>query len=563
MTAMVRLDRGLSRAVLRVAAMIVGAAVLAPIGMVLFATVRDGTPGSPTATWSIASLTQVYASPLLVQPLLGTIGTCLPGTLIALVLGTLLAWLVHRTDVPGHRWLGPALLTPIYFSPLSLSVGWVVLGAPRVGLLNVLWPLPGGIVNVYSWTAIILFIGLYYTPYVTLMLTGTLRSFDAGYEDASAILGARPGRTLRSVTLPMLRPQLLAAAMLVLILSISMFAEPAIFGSRFRFTNLPLTIYEKMLNVPANFNLAAAVGTVLILAALVALLLYRRALADGDRFVITQSRGFVVRRSALGRWTPAGLMLIWFYLLAVVILPVLALLITSFMRFQSPRPTLALLTVSNYVRVFENPQVQGAIATTLVLSLGVATISTVFGFLVAYAVVRREIRGAGLIDAISVLPIGVPAIVLSLGFLWAYLWLPIGIYGTVWALMIALATVTIPTTVRSMDSALRALGTEAEFSGRLLGAGPGYRLFTIVLPMLRGPLLAGWLFAFMLTTIQVSVPLVLRSPSQETLSVMVWTLITDSGSVGQSSVVALVQGVIAGGVMLLAGWAGRSRSEVA
>ena len=563
MTAMVRVDRGLSRAVLHCAAFLVVVAILAPIGMVLFATVRDGTPGSPAATWSMANLSLVYASPALVQPLLGTLGTCIPGALIALVLGTLLAWLVHRTDLPGYRWLGPALLTPIYFSPLSLAVGWVVLGAPRVGFLNVLWPLPGGVVNVYSWTAIILFIGFYYTPYVLLMLTGTLRSFDAGYEDASAILGARPGRTLRSVTLPMLRPQLLAAAMLVLIMSISMFAEPAVFGSRFRFTNLPLAIYEKMLNVPANFNLAAAIGTVLILGALVALLLYRRALENGERFVITQSRGFVVRRSALGRWKTAGLMLVWGYLLTVVILPVLALLATSFMRFQSPRPTTALLTVDNYVRVFDNPQVRDAIANTLVLSLGVATLSTMFGFLVAYAVVRREIRGSSLVDAVSVLPMGVPAIVLSLGFLWAYLWLPIGIYGTVWALIIALATVTIPTTVRSMDSALRGLGTEAEFSARLLGAGPSYRLFTIVIPMLRGPLLAAWLFAFMLTTIQVSVPLVLRSPSQETLSVMVWTLITDSGSVGQSSVVALVQGLIAGCVVLLAGWAGRSRSEAA
>jgi iron(III) transport system permease protein len=129
--------------------------------------------------------------------------------------------------------------------------------------------------------------------------------------------------------------------------------------------------------------------------------------------------------------------------------------------------------------------------------------------------------------------------------------------------MIALATVTVPTTVRSMDAALRGLGTETEFSARLLGAGPAYRLFIIVLPMLRGPLLACWLFAFMLVTIQVSVPLVLRSPSQETLSVMVWTLTTDSGSVGQSSVVALIQGAMAGAVVLLAGLVGRGRGFAA
>ncbi len=561
MSGAVRVDRAISRIVLLVASGLVMSAILAPIGMVMFATFRDGTPGSPTATWTFANVVQVYTSSTILAPLFGTLMTCVPGTLIALVLGTLLAWLVDRTDLPGHRWLRPALLTPLYLSPLSLAVGWVVLAAPRIGFLNVYLPIGGGLLNVYSLTSIILFIGLYYTPYVYLMLSGTLRAFDGGYEDASAILGARPLRTLRSVTLPMLRPQLLAAAMLVFILSVSMFAEPAVFGTRFRFTNLPLKIYEMMLNVPANFNLAAAAGTVLILTALVALALYRRALTDGERFVTTQSRGFVRRRSTLGRWRVPGLMLIWLYLLSVVILPLLALLATSFLRFQSPRPSLALFTFDNYVRVIANPQVTGAVVNTLILSAGVATATMVFGFLVSYAVVRREFRGTAVVDAISMLPIGVPAIVLSLGFLWAYLWLPLGIYGTVWALMIALATVTVPTAVRSMDAALRQLGLEAEFSARLLGAGPGYRLFTIVLPMLRDQLISGWLFAFILTTIQVSVPLVLRAPGQETLSVMVWTLISDSGSVGQSSVVALLQAVIVGVVVILAGILGRSRSQ--
>ena len=561
MSGALRADRALSRLALFAGSGFVVLAILAPLAMVLFATVRDGTPGSPTATWTAGNLIQVYASTTLLQPLLGTIETCVPGTLIALILGALLAWFVDRTDLPGHGWLRPALLTPLYLSPLSLAVGWVALGAPRVGFLNVFWPLPGGMVNVYSLTAIILFIGLYYTPYVYLVLSGTLQSFDGGYEDASAILGGRPLRTLRSVTLPMLRPQLLAASMLVFILSVSMFAEPAVFGTRFRFTNLPLKIYEMMLNVPSNFNLAAATGTVLIVAALVAIVLYRRALADGQRFVTTQSRGFVQRRSTLGRWKGPALALVWLYLLVAVILPLLGLVATSFLRFQSPRPTLSLLTLSNYVQVIANPQVAGAVVNTLVLSVGVATITMVFGFLVSYAVVRREFRGTALVDAVSVLPIGVPAIVLSLGFLWAYLWLPLGIYGTTWALMIALATITVPNSIRSMDAALRQLGLEAEFSARLLGAGPAYRLFTIVLPMLRSQLISGWLFAFMLTTIQVSVPLVLRSPGQETLSVVVWTLIIDSGSMGQSSVVALLQAAIAGAVVVLAGLAGRSRSQ--
>src|SRR5690606_22679387 len=135
-----------------------------------------------------------------------------------------------------------------------------------------------------------------------------------------------------------------------------------------------------------------------------------------------------------------------------------------------------------------------------------------------YHVVRKG-TGAVLVDAISILPIGMPAIVLSLGFLWAYLWAPIGIYGTLWALMIALSTLIIPNTIRTLDAALRQVGAEAEFAARQLGAGTGSRILQIVLPMIRGPLLSGWLLAFMLTTIQVSAPIILRTPGQELLSV--------------------------------------------
>lgn len=554
-----RIDRALGRAILAAAAAATVVAIVLPIVMVLLAALQTGTPGSPDAGWSLGNLATVYLSPLIVRPLLNTLLTCVPGTAIALALGVGLAWLVHRTDAPGHRWLEPLLLTPIYFSPLSLAVGWVVLAAPRIGLINILWPWPGSIVNAYSLTTIILFIGLYFTPYVYLVIAGALRGLDAGYEDAAAILGARPLRILRTVTLPMLRPQILAAGLLVFILSTSMFAEPALFGARWNFVNLPLAVYSAMLNIPANFNLAAAIGTVMALGAGAGLLLYRWALASGERFMTTQSRGFTVRRVALGPLRPLAALVAGAYLLAVVALPVIALLLTSGLRFLSPRPSWDLLTLQHWQRAFRNPAVTDAILNTLLLSTGVATITTAFGLLVAYNVVRREVRGAALADAATILPIGVPAIVLSLGFLWAYLWLPIGLYGTIWALMIALSTVIIPSTVRTLDAALRQLGGEVEFAARLLGAGTARRLALIVVPMLRSALASAWLFAFMLTTIQVSVPIILRSPGQEVLSVTVWTLVTNSGNLGEGSVVALVQGVLAGLIVVVAGRVGRDR----
>ena len=552
-------DRELGNGLVGVAGLVLAVAVVMPIGMVLFGAIRSDSPGMPGATFTLEHLHQVYATTFAWVPLRNTLLTCVPGTAIALVVGVLLAWLMQRTDAPGHRWLEPFLLAPIYFSPLSLALGWVLLGAPKIGLVNLLWPGPGSIVNVYTWGGIILFIGLYFTPYVYLIVAGTLRSLDAGYEDASSVLGARPLRCFLTITLPMLRPQIMASALLVFVISVSMFAEQLMFGARIQFTNLPIEMYSQIVSSPANYNLAAALGTLMLLIACVGLYFYRSALARGERFVTTQSRGFVLRRIALGRTRPLVAAGLWIYIAAIVILPILALAVTSVQPFMGAEITPQTLTLRNFRSAFVNPIVVTSIVNTLFLSVTVATICSVVGFLCAYYIVRNPLPGGRAVDILSILPIGLPAIVLSVGFLWAYLWFPVGIYATIWALMLALVTVIIPHTVRNMDAALRQLGTEAEFAAGLLGAGTTRRLVHIVLPMLKGQLLAGWLFAFLFTAIQVSVPIMLRSPGQEVLSVTVWSLAMESGKFGEASVVALVQALIAGTIVVLARRVGRAR----
>jgi iron(III) transport system permease protein len=551
------LDRGLGNALIGAAGLALAIAVVMPVAMVIFGAVRSDSPGMPNASYTLEHLQRVYASTWAFVPLRNTLLTCIPGTLIALAVGVMLAWLMQRTDAPGHRWLEPYLLAPIYFSPLSLALGWVLLGAPKIGLANLL--IPGSPLNVYSWTGIIFFIGLYFAPYVYLIVAGALRSLDAGYEDASSILGARPLRSLLTITLPMLRPQILASALLVFVISVSMFAEQLVFGARFQFTNLPIEMYSQMVSSPANYNLAAALGTLMLLIACACLYFYRAALRRGERFVTTQSRGFLIRRVDLGRTRPLVAIGLGLYIAAIVVLPIVALAITAFQPYMGADLTPSVLTLRNFKSAFVNPIVVTSMINTLVLSLSVATICTLVGFLCAYYIVRRPFPGAGIIDTLSILPIGMPAIVLSVGFLWAYLWFPLGIYATIWALMLALVTVIVPHTVRNMDAALRQLGIEPEFAAGLLGAGTTRRLWQIVVPMLRGPLIAGWLFAFLFTAIQVSVPIMLRSPGQEVMSVTVWSLAMESGKFGEASVVALVQALVAGIIVAVARRVGRTR----
>jgi iron(III) transport system permease protein len=548
-----RLDDAVGKLVVGLGNLAVAIAIVVPIAVVLFVAFRNDTPGSSNSEWTLENIERVYHSTFVLRPLFSTLITCVPATVLAVSVGFLLAWLIERTDIRGRRVLEPLIVASLYFSPLSFAGGWIILASPRVGLLNLAWPFGGSIVNVYSVTAITLFIAVNFVPYAFLIFSGAFRNLDSGFEDASAILGASTFRTLRSITFAMLRPQFLASALLILIISFSLFAEPALFGVRFDFVNLPIAMYRAMASTPVNFNLAAAIGTVMLIGALVGLAIYRWALSRAERFITTQTRGGgAIRRITLGRSGPIVNLLVAGYVGAVLTLPIMALLYASFVRYLGPRFSWSLFTLDNYGLALKNPLMLTALTNTLILSLGIATITTAFGFIVAYSIVRGRTKAATFLDVIAILPVGVPAIVLSLGFLWAYLWAPVNIYGTIWALMIALSTIIIPTVIRPLDAALRQLGTEVEFAGQVLGAGLTRRLVQIVVPMCKTSLLSAWLLAFLLTTIQVSAPILLRTPGQELLSVAVWILIVDSGDIGQASVAALLQGIVSGLVVYAA-----------
>jgi len=551
------LDRRIGRSTLAVAGVLVGVATLLPVVAVVIAAVRSGTPDSPGASWTLSGLKQVYTTDLIVKPLLDTLKTCVPATAIALVLGVTFAWLVARTDMATRSVLERIILTPVYFSPLAIAVGWITVYAPHTGLLSEILKLD--FTNVYSTTTITLFIGVVFAPYVYLVSIGALQNMDAGFEDAGAILGTKAIRRFWSITIPMLRPQLLASSLLVFTQSTAMFAEPLIFGTRFGFTNLPIAIYSQINSYPYNYSLATAISTTMLIISLIGLAIYWRALQQVDRFVSAQGRGFSNRRTNLGklRWPAAGLM--WAYLLVVILLPAAGLLLTSLRPFLSPKFEWSTLGGKQWRTTFDNPVVVHSIYNTVQLAAGVATGAVLIGFLVSYYVVRRPLPFARILDGVSILPIGLPSLVLGVGFVWAYLALPKGVYGTSWSLGLALFTIVIPQAIRTLDAGLRQIGRQPEEAAAILGAGTGRTMLRVAFPMVRSSLLSTWLFVFLLVSIQVSVPLVLRTPGNDVLAVSLWAAVTESGNLPVGCVIALIQGLLSAVVVLVALAVGRNR----
>ena len=282
------------------------ALIIVPIGLLILGSFLREPPRAFTVNFQGAGLQSyrdVLTDPLFTGLIRRTLIAAILGTLGAGLIGAILAWLVTRTDVWGRRMLSGAAITPLFLSPLVGAFAWDQLASPQSGLLNILLRsigLRGGL-NVYSMTGIVIVFSLYYSPYVFLFVSATLRNMDASLEEASQISGAGRLATMRRVTLPLALPALLSSCLLVVVLLIQLFSIPAILAGPAGLHFVSVRIWELVSSAPPRTNEASALGVILIIMTLLLVLLQHRVL-KGRSYVTVGGKSAQPRRLNLG-WT--------------------------------------------------------------------------------------------------------------------------------------------------------------------------------------------------------------------------------------------------------------------
>jgi iron(III) transport system permease protein len=206
------------------------------------------------------------------------------------------------------------------------------------------------------------------------------------------------------------------------------------------------------------------------------------------------------------------------------VLPFLVLLWSSLQRFYSV-PTLAALqhlTFDSYRRVLAYPEIGTAIWNSVLLSLGSATLIMLATSMLCWVVVRTKLPGRWLLDNLASLPLVFPGLVLGLSIMVCYLTLPIGVYGTIWIMLIAYVTRFLPYGMRYNTAALLQVHKELEESAAMSGASLATTFGRIVLPLLKPGLIAGWIYIVIVSIRELASSILLYSPGTEVVSVMVW-----------------------------------------
>jgi iron(III) transport system permease protein len=434
-----------------------------------------------------------------------TLGTTLAfgivTTILAVTIGTLLAVILTRTDVPASGLLHNVVLVPFYVSPLVLAFAWAIVYGPsgfatlflRANLRLPTWEL-------YTIGGIALVAAVYFVPYTYLYSIGSLALTDPQLEDAGRIAGAGPLKVLSAVTLPLLRPALAYGTLLTLVSSIELLSIPLVLGSPVGIQVLASYLYKLgLVGAQTDYGGIAAISVMMLLVITGLVWLQLRVTGQERRFVTVggrATRGRVLRLGNL-RWPLAALVAL--YALLAVVMPLLGIVAQSATSFLSPLVNpLELLTTDNYSKLFGEPSYVRSMTNSLLISAIGGAIGILFIALCALVISRSDFPGRRVLAYLALYPRAIPGIIVGIGFLWAFLLLPGigGIRNTLFALTIAFIMRFIPLGYGAVSPSVLRISPELDRAARVAGAGWLHTMRAILLPILQPALLSGFVLLF-------------------------------------------------------------------
>jgi iron(III) transport system permease protein len=308
--------------------------------------------------------------------------------------------------------------------------------------------------------------------------------------------------------------------------AIESFEVPALLGLPVGIQVFTSAIYQAVHRYPSQVGLASSYAVTLLLITTVGVYFQSVLSSRGSKYATMTGKGFRPRQIDLGPWRYLAVAVFLVYFLFIVVLPFAVLLWSSFQKFYSV-PSLAAIqrmSLEPYRTVLEHPGLWRSVWNSLLLAFGCATLIMLVTSVICWIVVKTRLPGRWLLDNIASLPMVFPGIVLGLSIMILYLYLPIGVYGTIWILLIAYVTRFLPYGLRYNTTSMLQIHKELEESAAMSGASWVTTFRRIILPLLKPGLVAGWIYIMIVSIRELSSSILLYSPGNEVLSILIWEL---------------------------------------
>ncbi|MEE2056114.1 ABC transporter permease [Rhodococcus artemisiae] len=469
----------------------------------------------------------------------------------AVFLGTAMALLLDRTDLPGRAALRLILLSPLLIPPFVGAIAWTGLLGPS-GMINRFWTERFGDVlwNIYGGDGVVFLLTVHSYPMAYLIIAAALRKVPGDLEQVARIGGAGPWRAMRTVTVPLLRPALLAAFTLTAVSNLADFGIPALVGLPQRYVTLSTMVYRYIQSGTADrpLEVVSTIGVALLLLAVAAVFADRRLARRGR-----QLDGPVTAPQPISldtRRIPVGI-LAWILGLGSTVLPILALATQALLPAPGVPLTWENLTLDSIAGALTAPGTLVGIQNSVLLATGAAAVCTVVGLILGVLTTRTQSRDNAGLDLMAMLPQAIPGLVIAVG--WLIVGRYTGLFDTRWVILCAYVTAFLAIVVQSVRAPLSSTPLALEEAARSSGASRLRALRDVPWAMTVPAAMTGGLLVALTAVRELTMSVLLVSPGTQTLGVSIFNL-QQAGDYNAASALSLVVALVGtAGLGLLAG----------
>src|SRR5471030_3295710 len=535
MNALRRKWQGLPRSMV---VLITALVIYIPLSFIVIQSFLSAPFFSPSKVFSLEAFEFIFTDPDFYKALKSGFILAFGLIAISIPLGGILAFLMVRTDLPGRRVIEPLILVPIFVSPMVLGFGYVVAAGP-VGFFSLWAQSILGFVpwNIYDMSSIVVIAGLTHVPHAYLYISSALRSVGSDVEEAARTAGASPLQVMTAVSLPMVRPAILYAAVLLFFLGLATYL--------YQLTN--------KLGTP-SYHLMAAVAVVLICITIPLVMLQRRLMRTANRFVTVKGKASQARALPLGKWRWVAGAVVAFWLTVTIGVPLVGVILRAFISNWGVGVSIwDELSLNTFRTIWQQPNLLRAIVNSMAIGVIGGALAVACYLFIGIAMHRKPDGVTRFLDYSVLVPRAVPGLLAGLAFLWVFLFLPMwldnslksgwlsdmwwsqwlrdnlvvwlrSLRSTIFSVWLAYTVVWMAYGLRLISSTLLQVGPELEEAARSTGATRGQITRHVTIPLSRYGLIGSWLLMFLIFEREYSTGVYLLSPGTETIGSMLVSL---------------------------------------
>ena len=504
----------------------------------------------PEGSFSLEAFKRVYGYDLNRSAVFNTLITASCTTVLGVAIAFPFAFLVGRTNLYGKKLFRTLFVISYMVPPYVGAMAWARLLNPNAGVINTLlkgiFNLQAAPFNIYSMGGVIWVLSCFYYPYAFITISRAMEKMDPSLEEAARISGASPLHILRTITVPMMMPSIIAAALLVFIAAASAFGIPAIVGAPGHIYTATTRIID-FVHLGTERGLTDATTLAVFLMVIANIILYCSTfLLRGKQYITMSGKSTRPVIIDLGRWRIPLTCFVALFIVVVIIIPFASVMATSVTVNMGKPFTFSNMSLKAWSKIFHRASILQSMKNSFISAFTAASAGMIISCTMAYLLERTRVKGRRIPDFLITIGSGTPSVVIALALIITMSGkFGINIYNTLSIMIIAYMIKYMLMGMRPVVSAMGQVHSSLEEAAQISGAGWLRMLKDVSIPLIGASVVAGFFLIFMPSFYELTMSNLLYSAKTKTIGYdLYYYQTTDSLQVASALATAILFFVI-------------------